>query len=90
MNERQKSARRREADPHVPDFYMPAMWPLGLQRRLCDWFHAWRQRRCYRRLLKLNDRLLAARDLDRQRVSDRAEMPLRQWVAERRACKGRR
>ncbi|WP_395763889.1 hypothetical protein [Stutzerimonas balearica] len=36
----------RRVEPEPPDFYMPAMPPLGLQRSLCEWLRAWRQRRC--------------------------------------------
>lgn len=38
----------RRVEPELPDFYMPAMPPLGLQRNLCEWLRAWRQRRLYR------------------------------------------
>ncbi|BFN27453.1 hypothetical protein PSCT_03126 [Pseudomonas sp. SCT] len=88
--EQRKNAARQQAEPQVPDFYMPAMWPLDMQRSLHDWFCAWRQRRLYRQLLQLDDRELAARDLDRQRISAMADMPLRQRVAQRRASRGRR
>ncbi|PNF85194.1 hypothetical protein CXK93_10185 [Stutzerimonas decontaminans] len=63
---------------------MPAMWPLDLQRSLHDWFSAWRQRRLYRQLLKLDDRELMSRDLDRRRLGEMAQAPLRQLVAQRR------
>ncbi|HCG38326.1 MAG TPA: hypothetical protein DEW09_04460 [Pseudomonas sp.] len=63
---------------------MPAMWPLDLQRSLHDWFCVWQQRRLYRQLLKLDDRELAARDLDRRRLGEMAQAPLRQLVAQRR------
>ncbi|AWT12706.1 hypothetical protein DM292_13090 [Stutzerimonas frequens] len=67
---------------------MPAMWPLDLQRSLQDWFRAWRQRRLYRQLLKLDDRQLASRDLDRRRLGEMANTPLRQLVAKRRKHRG--
>lgn len=35
----------------MPDFYMPAMWPLDLQNALVDWLGAWWWRRRMRRLL---------------------------------------
>ncbi|MCQ4300178.1 hypothetical protein [Pseudomonas songnenensis] len=90
MVEQRKNAARQQAEPQVPDFYMPAMWPLDLQRSVHDWFCAWRQRRLYRQLLLLDDRELAARDLDRQRISAMADVPLQQLVAQRRASRRRR
>jgi len=82
--ERRDTRVRQQSEPQVPDFYMPAMWPLDLQRSLQDWFRAWRQRRLYRQLLKLDDRQLASRDLDRRRLGKMAQAPLRQLVAQRR------
>ena len=82
--ERRDTCVRQPSEPQMPDFYLPAMWPLGLQRSLHDWFRAWRQRRLYRRLLKLDDRQLASRDLDRRRLGEMAQAPLRQLVAQRR------
>lgn len=82
--ERRDTRVRQQSEPQLPDFYMPAMWPLDLQRSLHDWFRAWRQRRLYRRLLKLDDRQLASRDLDRRRLGEMANTPLRQLVAKRR------
>jgi hypothetical protein len=75
----------RRVEPELPDFYMPAMPPLGLQRNLCEWLRAWRQRRLYRQLLELDDRALAARDLNRQLLSEKARLPLRQLMAQRRS-----
>lgn len=63
---------------------MPAMWPLGLQEWALDWFAAWRKRRLYRRLLTLSDRQLRMRDLNRPRLMEKADTPLRQLVAEQR------
>lgn len=88
MSERNECARERHG-PRFPDLYMPAMWPLDLQRYLADWFKAWRQRRLYRRLLQLEDCELAVRDLDRARLRPLAERPLRQAVAEMRRCSGK-
>jgi len=82
--ERRDTHVRQQSEPQLPDFYMPAMWPLDLQRSLHDWFRAWRQRRLYRQLLKLDDRQLASRDLDRRRLGEMANTPLRQLVAQRR------
>ena len=82
--ERRNTRVRQQSEPQLPDFYMPAMWPLDLQRSLHDWFRAWRQRRLYRRLLKLDDRQLASRDLDRRRLDEMAHAPLRQLIAQRR------
>jgi hypothetical protein len=87
--EQRRTSARQQTGAQMPDFYMPAMWPLDLQRSLYDWFRAWRQRQLYRQLLKLDDRQLAARDLDRRRLSQVAQAPLRQLVAQRRASKGR-
>ena len=86
--ERHDTHVRQQSDPQLPDFYMPAMWPLDLQRSLHDWFRAWRQRRLYRRLLKLDDRQLASRDLDRCRLGEMANTSLRQLVAKRRKHRG--
>src|SRR5690606_31043424 len=33
--------------PALPELYMPATWPIGLQQRIVDWFVAWRKRRLY-------------------------------------------
>ncbi|WP_196762454.1 hypothetical protein [Stutzerimonas frequens] len=79
--ERRDTHVRQQSEPQLPDFYMPAMWPLDLQRSLHDWFRAWRQRRLYRQLSKLDDRQLASRDLDRRRLREMANTPLRQLVA---------
>ena len=68
----------------MPDFYMPAMWPIELQDMVSEWFKAWRKRRLYRRLLMLSDRELRLRDLSRPRLMEKADMPLRQLVAEQR------
>ncbi|OHC22265.1 MAG: hypothetical protein A2883_00505 [Pseudomonadales bacterium RIFCSPHIGHO2_01_FULL_64_12] len=67
---------------------MPAMWPLGLQRSLYDWYRAWRQRNRYRQLLRLDDAELAKRDLSRQQLLERARLPLRQLVKGRRRKRG--
>lgn len=74
----------------MPEFYMPAMWPIGFQQAVVDWFLAWRERQLYRRLLRLSDRQLRRRDLSRPRVSEKANVPLRQIVAERRSQRGRK
>lgn len=37
--------------PPMPEFYMPAMWPLDLQNAIVDWIGAWFWRRRMRRLL---------------------------------------
>ncbi|WAE63123.1 hypothetical protein OUY36_05970 [Stutzerimonas sp. R40042] len=86
--ERRDTHVRQQSEAQMPDFYMPAMWPLDLQRSLQDWFRAWRQRRLYRQLLKLDDRQLASRDLDRRRLGEMANTPLRQLVAKRRKHRG--
>jgi len=72
------------ARPEMPDFYMPAMWPIDLQQAVIDWFVAWRKRRLYRRLLTLSDRQLRMRDLSRPRLIEKLQTPLRQLVDERR------
>lgn len=86
--ERRYTHVRQQSEPQLPDVYMPAMWPLDLQRSLHDWFRAWRQRRLYWQLLKLDDRQLASRDLDRRRLREMANTPLRQLVAQRRKHRG--
>ncbi|WP_415845455.1 hypothetical protein ACMYUJ_02030 [Stutzerimonas zhaodongensis] len=79
-----------ESRPPLPDFYMPAMWPIELQEAAVEWFKVWRKRRLYRRLLRLSDRQLRARDLSRPRLMEKAYMPLRQLLAEQReVCKPR-
>ena len=77
-----------KSHPPMPEFYMPAMWPLGLQRSLRDWYRAWRQRSRYRQLLRLDDAELAKRDLSRQQLLERARLPLRQLVEGRRRKRG--
>jgi len=67
---------------------MPAMWPLGLQRSLRDWYRAWRQRNRYRQLLRLDDTELAKRDLSRQQLLERSRLSLRQLVEGRRRKRG--
>ncbi len=79
---------QRPVEPQIPDVYMPAMWPLGLQRSLRDWYRAWRQRSRYRQLLRLDDAELAKRDLSRQQLLERARLPLRQLVEGRRGKRG--
>ncbi len=79
---------RRPVEPQIPDVYMPAMWPLGLQRSLHDWYRAWWQRSRYRQLLRLDDAELAKRDLSRQQLLERARLPLRQLVEGRRRKRG--
>ncbi len=79
---------QRPVEPQIPDVYMPAMWPLGLQRSLRDWYRAWRQRSRYRQLLRLDDAELAKRDLSRQQLLERARLPLRQLVEGRRRKRG--
>lgn len=74
--------------PAVPEFYMPAMWPVELQQLLTDWFVAWRKRRLYRCLLRLNDQQLDRRDLSRSQLLERERRPLRQIVAEQRCRRG--
>lgn len=72
----------------MPEFYMPAMWPVELQQLLTDWFMAWRKRRLYRCLLRLSDQQLSRRDLSRPRLVERERMPLRQVVVEQRCRRG--
>ncbi|WP_339412159.1 hypothetical protein [Pseudomonas sp. EA_35y_Pfl2_R5] len=36
----------------MPEFYMPAMWPVDLQNAIVDWLSAWRWRRQMRKLLR--------------------------------------
>jgi hypothetical protein len=83
-SERQQQCNRAENQERLamPDFYMPAMWPVELQQALVDRFIAWRNRRLYRRLLRLSDRELRMRDLSRPRLIEKARMPLHKMVAE--------
>lgn len=84
-SERQQDKIGDSQRPAMPEFYMPAMWPVDLQQQLLDWFNAWRERQLYRRLLGLSDRQLRRRDLSRPRVIEKAQRPLRQVVLERRS-----
>lgn len=45
------SSNRDKSRPAMPEFYMPAMWPLDLQNAIVDWIGAWFWRRRMRRLL---------------------------------------
>ena len=45
------SSNRDRSRPAMPEFYMPAMWPLDLQNAIVDWICAWVWRRRMRRLL---------------------------------------
>ncbi|TRO17158.1 hypothetical protein EQ829_01505 [Ectopseudomonas mendocina] len=70
--------------PPMPEFYMPAMWPLDLQNAIVDWIGAWFWRRRMRRLLAQDTegaiRLGSARGV----VEQGAGEPLR-LIAQRRA-----
>lgn len=70
--------------PPMPEFYMPAMWPLDLQNAIVDWVGAWWWRRRMRRLLEQDAegriRLGSARGV----VEQGAAEPLR-LIAQRRA-----
>ncbi|AHL74598.1 hypothetical protein CH92_05600 [Stutzerimonas stutzeri] len=90
-SERQQQCDRVDdrARPAMPDFYMPAMWPVELQQAAIDWFVAWRKRRLYQRLLRLSDRQLRMHDLSRARLIEKLQMPLRQMVEEQRCARGR-
>ncbi|MBA1272177.1 hypothetical protein [Stutzerimonas azotifigens] len=65
----------------MPDFYLPAMWPLGLQRRVADWLWAWRWRRRLRRLIALEARGQARLGSVREEVMQGARRPLQEIVA---------
>ncbi|HEY1026765.1 MAG TPA: hypothetical protein VGE28_03955 [Pseudomonas sp.] len=71
--------------PAMPEFYMPAMWPVGLHDAIADWVGAWFWRRRMRRLLAQDAlgeiRLGGARAV----VEQGAGEPLR-LIAQRRAC----
>lgn len=45
------SSKYDKSRPAMPEFYMPAMWPLDLQNAIVDWVGAWFWRRRMRRLL---------------------------------------
>lgn len=84
-SKRQPICETRNSDrPVLPELYMPATWPVGLQQRIVDWVVAWRKRRLYQLLLRLTDRQLRQRDLSRARIVEKAERPLRQVIAEQR------
>jgi hypothetical protein len=87
--EQQRDRFEDQGRPEMPDFYMPAMWPVELQQAVIDWFVAWRKRRLYQRLLRLSDRQLRGRDLSRPRLIEKLRMPLRQLVEEQRCQRGR-
>jgi hypothetical protein len=82
-------ARREQEDRNpLPDFYLPAMWPLGLQRFIADWIWAWRWRRRLRRLLAQEALGQARLGSARQEVKRGAELPLRVIVARNVARRG--
>ena len=78
------SSKHDKLGPSVPEFYMPAMWPLDLQNAIVDWVGAWFWRRRMRRLLAQDVegtiRLGSARGV----VAKGASEPLR-LIAQRRA-----
>ncbi|AXO62519.1 hypothetical protein SAMN03159511_0692 [Pseudomonas sp. NFACC19-2] len=78
------SSNRDKSRPAMPEFYMPAMWPLDLQNAIVDWIGAWFWRRRMRRLLAQDIegriRLGGARGV----VEQGAGEPLR-LIAQRRA-----
>lgn len=78
------SSKHDKSYPPMPEFYMPAMWPLGLQNAIVDWIGAWFWRRRMRRLLAQDAqgqiRLGSARGVVQQGAGE----PLR-LIAKRRA-----
>lgn len=74
-----------EPHPPMPQFYMPAMWPLDLQNAIVDWLGAWWWRRRMRSLLRQDMagqiRLGSARGVVEQGACARLRV-----IAERRAC----
>ena len=42
----------------IPEYFMPAMPPLGLLSAIKDWLNAWRRRRALIGLLKYDDHML--------------------------------
>lgn len=78
------SSKHDKSHPPMPEFYMPAMWPLDLQSAIVDWVGAWFWRRRMRRLLRQDMegriRLGSARAV----VTQGASEPLR-LIARRRA-----
>lgn len=78
------SSKHDKSPSAMPEFYMPAMWPLDLQSVIVDWVGAWLWRRRMRRLLAQDlqgqIRLGSARGV----VEQGAAEPLR-LIAQRRA-----
>jgi len=78
------SSKHDKSPSAMPEFYMPAMWPLDLQSAIADWVGAWLWRRRMRRLLAQDVqgqiRLGSARGV----VERGADEPLR-LIAQRRA-----
>lgn len=72
------------------DVYMPAMWPLGLSRAVANWIRAWRRRRAFLRLLKLDDRMLRDLGYTREDVLRAARLPWRENAAQAVLERGRR
>ncbi|MDN3517587.1 hypothetical protein QWY84_08200 [Aquisalimonas lutea] len=76
----------------MPDFYMPAMPPLGLIRAIERWVALYRQRRRFRRrflpLLAQSDRILEDMGYRREDILWALRLPLR--VDARRALQERR
>jgi len=71
-----KQCKTRQNKPvEMPAFYMPAMWPVGLQNLIIDTWAAWRWRQRMRRLVRDEEhglaRLGGARDAVRRGARER-------------------
>ncbi|MFC3286174.1 hypothetical protein [Litchfieldella rifensis] len=70
------------AQPPMPDFYMPAMPPLGLITAIENWsrawIRAWRRRRRLLRLLDYDDHMLDDMGHTRQDLLWAAHLPLKE------------
>ncbi|MEO9333195.1 hypothetical protein [Ectopseudomonas guguanensis] len=78
------SSNRDKSRPAMPEFYMPAMWPLDLQNAIVDWICAWFWRRRMRRLLAQDIEGRIRLGSARGAVEQGADEPLR-LIARRRA-----
>ncbi|MFN3880446.1 MAG: hypothetical protein ACK4L8_03345 [Nitrincola lacisaponensis] len=75
---RQQAVNPQPSDkPALPDFYMPAMPPLGLINAIEVWFKAWNRRRKLLRLLDYDDHMLEDMGYTRDDLLWAARQPLK-------------
>ena len=75
---RQEAVNEKQPDKSaLPDFYMPAMPPLGLINAIENWFKAWGRRRRLLRLLDYDDHMLEDIGYTRDDLLWAAQQPLK-------------